>query len=185
LKKTLLKPVNLKTNIMKTKNKMIIKKICSVAAGLLLVTLLNSCNDKTAKVDEISPKTEFNLDTAKIEIEEANANFMALVAAGDSIGLANAYTIDAKFMGAGAPSVIGRKDIQTAMAGIVNAGITKVDLKLEHIYGTEDLIAEEGKLTLYAGDIAVAEEKYIVLWKKEDGKWKLFRDIFNSNVPVE
>ena len=40
-------------------------------------------------------------------------------------------------------------------------------------------------LTLYAGDQAVAEEKYIVLWKKEDGRWKLFRDIFNSNLPAK
>ena len=25
--------------------------------------------------------------------------------------------------------------------------------------------------------------KYIVLWKMEDGKWKLHRDIFNSDMP--
>jgi ketosteroid isomerase-like protein len=157
----------------------------AILTGVLMLSLFYSCTEKKDSKDEVSIKTEFNLDTVKAEIEEANANFMALVASGDSIGLANAYTIDAKFMGAGAPSVTGRKDIQTAMAGIVNSGITKVDLKLENIYGTEDLIAEEGELTLYVGDMAVAEEKYIVLWKKEDGKWKLFRDIFNSNLPTE
>ena len=123
--------------------------------------------------------------TARAEIEAANKNFMALVAAGDSVGLANAYTIDAKFMGAGAPSVVGRANIQTVMSGIIQSGITGVDLRLENIYGTEDLIAEEGELTLFVGEKAVAEEKYIVLWKKEDGKWKLFRDIFNSNLPAE
>ena len=161
------------------------KYLCTLAAGVLMLSLLNSCSEKKDSKEEVSIKTEFNLDIVKAEIEEANTNFMALVAAGDSIGLANAYTIDAKFMGAGAPSVTGRKDIQTAMAGIVNSGITSADLRLENIYGTEDLIAEEGELTLYVGDMAVAEEKYIVLWKKEDGKWKLFRDIFNSNLPVE
>ena len=25
--------------------------------------------------------------------------------------------------------------------------------------------------------------KFIVLWKNVDGKWKLFRDIFNSDMP--
>lgn len=69
------------------------------------------------------------------------------------------------------------------MSNIVKSGITGVDLRLENVYGTEDLIAEEGELTLFVGDDVVAEEKYIVLWKKEDGKWKLFRDIFNSNLP--
>jgi ketosteroid isomerase-like protein len=145
--------------------------------------VFQSCNEKPKEKEQSIP--EFNLITAKAEIEEANQNFMALVAAGDSIGLANAYTKDAKFMSAGAPSVVGRTDIQTAMSNIVKSGITKADLRLENIYGTEDLIVEEGELTLFVGDNTVAEEKYIVVWKKEDGKWKLFRDIFNSNLPSE
>lgn len=145
--------------------------------------IFQSCNEKPKEKEQSVP--EFNLMTAKAEIEEANKNFMALVSAGDSIGLANAYTKDAKFMSAGAPSVVGRTDIQTAMSNIIKSGITSVDLRLENVYGTEDLIAEEGELTLFVGDDAVAEEKYIVLWKKEDGKWKLFRDIFNSNLPPE
>ncbi|WP_341225734.1 nuclear transport factor 2 family protein [uncultured Arcticibacterium sp.] len=147
---------------------------------IIATALVISCTSKTEE-----PTTTFDLVTAKAEIEEANENFMALVAAGDSVGLANAYTSDAKFMSAGAPSVVGRANIQSAMAGIVNSGITKVDLRLENVYGTKDLIAEEGELSLFVGDKEVAIEKYLVLWKKEDGKWKLFRDIFNSNLPVE
>lgn len=166
--------------------KTIKKYLSTVATGLLMITVLSSCTQKNVEANEKTiAKTEFNLETAKVEIEEANKNFMALVAAGDSVGLANTYTIDAKFMSAGAPSVVGRVNIQTAMAGMFNSGITKVDLRLGNVYGTEDLIAEEGELTLFVGDKAVAEEKYIVLWKKEDGKWKLFRDIFNSNFPAE
>jgi len=42
-------------------------------------------------------------------------------------------------------------------------------------------LAEEGEVTVFVGENAVAVEKYIILWKKEDGKWKLFRDIANSN----
>lgn len=118
-------------------------------------------------------------------MEAANKEFMALVAAGDSVGLVNAYTIDVKFMEGGSPLVIDRKNIQSARKSMVEFGLTSLDLRLENVYGTEDLIAEEGELTLYAVDKAIGEEKYIVLWKKEDGKWKLFRDIFNSNLSVE
>ena len=53
------------------------------------------------------------------------------------------------------------------MSDIVKSRITKVDLRLNEVFGTEDLIAEEGELTLYVKNEAVAEEKYIVLWKKE------------------
>ncbi|MCZ4408887.1 DUF4440 domain-containing protein [Cryomorphaceae bacterium 1068] len=163
----------------------------SFIAFLALFTLsigLQSCEQPTEEVEievveEIVP--EFDLEAAKAEIEEANKNFAALVAAGDSVGLANSYTVDAQFMNSGAPAVKGRAAIQSAMSGIVQSGITAVDIRLEEVYGTEALLAEVGELTLYVGDDAVAEEKYIVLWKKEDGRWKLFRDIFNSNTPTE
>ena len=162
-------------------------KISLFTSSLLIgFLILISCNNaNTSKtIEQKENKPTFDLTVAKKEIEEANRNFMNLVAKGDSVGLANAYTTDAKFMSAGAPAVVGRANIQKAMSDIVKSGITRVDLRLKEVFGTEDLIAEEGELTLYVKNDAVAEEKYIVLWKKEDGKWKLFRDIFNSNLPT-
>ena len=156
------------------------KKISLLTSSLFIgFSLLSSCNNADTS------KSSFDLTVAKKEIEEANRNFMDLVAKGDSVGLANAYTTDAKFMSAGAPAIVGRANIQKAMSDIVKSGITKVDLRLKEVFGTEDLMAEEGELTLYVKNDAVAEEKYIVLWKKEDGKWKLFRDIFNSKDEAE
>jgi ketosteroid isomerase-like protein len=162
-------------------------KISLFTSSLLIgFSILSSCNnaDTSKGTTEKENKPTFDLTVAKKEIEEANRNFMDLVAKGDSVGLANSYTTDAKFMSAGAPAVVGRANIQRAMSEIIKSGITKVDLRLKEVFGTEDLIAEEGELTLYVKNDAVAEEKYIVLWKKEDGKWKLFRDIFNSNLPA-
>ena len=72
------------------------------------------------------------------------------------------------------------------MSAIMNSGITGVDLRTIEVWGTENLITEEGELSLFVGDTEADQGKYIVLWKKEDGKWKLFRDIFNSNLsPTE
>ena len=160
-------------------------KFTLFSSSLLMgFSLLSSCNNADTSKTTTENKSSFDLTAAKKEIEEANQNFMDLVAKGDSVGLANAYTTDAKFMSAGVPAVVGRANIQKAMSDIVKSGITKVDLRLKEVFGTEDLIAEEGELTLYVKNDAVAEEKYIVLWKKEDGKWKLFRDIFNSNLPA-
>ena len=160
----------------------------SLFASSLLIgfTILSSCNnaDNSKTNAEKESKPKFDLTVARKEIEEANRDFMELVAKGDSVGLANSYTTDAKFMSAGAPAVVGRANIQKAMSDIVKSGITKVDLRLIEVFGTEDLIAEEGELTLFVKNDTVGKEKYIVLWKKEDGKWKLFRDIFNSNLPA-
>lgn len=144
-----------------------------------------SCKGDVEIKTEPVAETEFDLTKAKAEIEEANKIFMALVAAGDSVGIANLYTSDAKLMFAGKPADVGRANIQTAFSQVLNSGVTKVDLKTKEVFGSEDLLAEEGEVIVYVGDMAVAEEKYIVLWKKEDGKWKLFRDIANSNTPAQ
>lgn len=157
------------------------------ASSLLIgLSLLSSCNNasdsKEKTASEVKPA--FDLTTARKEIEAANKNFMDLVAKGDTVGLANAYTVDAKFMMPGGPAAVGRENIQKAMAGIVMSGITKVDIRMKDVFGNEDMIAEEGELSIYVKDAVVAEEKYIVLWKKEDGKWKLFRDIYNTNLPM-
>ena len=161
-------------------------KISLLASSLFIGVSIFSCNNTdTSKATTEESKSTFDLAVAKKEIEEANRNFMDLVAKGDSVGLANSYTIDAKFMNAGAPAVEGRANIQTAMSEIIKSGITKLDLRLINVFGTEDLLVEEGELTLFVKDDVVGEEKYIVLWKKEDGQWKLFRDIFNSNLPAQ
>ena len=46
-------------------------------------------------------------------------------------------------------------------------------------------IIEEGRYKLYVeGDKEVDHGKYIVTWAKEDGQWKLHRDIFNTSNPA-
>ena len=152
----------------------------SLAACVAISFFMIACN---------SPKppaiAAFDITVAKKEIEEANSNFMNVLSKGDSVGLANCYTADAKFMSSNAPAVAGRNNIQSAVAGLINAGVTKLNLKLLDAWGTEALVAEEGEFTLATKDgTQIDKGKYIILWKKEDGKWKLFRDIFNSDLPV-
>tara|TARA_Y100001972_G_scaffold11163_1_gene12085 strand:+ start:1854 stop:2357 length:504 start_codon:yes stop_codon:yes gene_type:complete len=157
----------------------LLKQLTVLFTAFTVVYGLQSCNEKHSEKEQSVP--EFNLATAKAEIEEANKNFMSLIAAGDSIGIANLYTEDAKLMFAGRPADVGRANIQTTFSRILSSGVTKVNLETKEVFGTEDLLAEEGEVTVFVGENAVAVEKYIILWKKEDGKWKLFRDIANSN----
>ncbi|HEX8278464.1 MAG TPA: hypothetical protein VF540_07205 [Segetibacter sp.] len=106
-----------------------------VTSLLIGFSVLSSCNnaDTTNTTPDKENNSAFNLTVAKAQIEEANRNFMRLVAKGNSVGLANAYTTDAKFMSAGAPAVVGRENIQHAMSDIVKSGITKVDLRLKEV----------------------------------------------------
>jgi len=152
---------------------------------LLCISFITSCNKKAEETKETAIEPTFNLVTAKAEIEATNSEFKMFFAAADSIGLANLYTRDAKLMNNGAPAVTGRKNIQSALSGIIKSGISSVNLITIDVWGTENLITEEGELSLFSDEAVVYQGKYIVLWKKVDGKWKLFRDIFNSNLPAE
>jgi hypothetical protein len=44
---------------------------------------------------------------------------------------------------------------------------------------------EVGKYTLMGdGDKVLDAGKYIVIWQRQDGQWKLHRDIWNSSQPA-
>lgn len=61
----------------------------------------------------------------------------------------------------------------------------EIRLKTIEIWGDENFITEEGTLEVYVkGGTLVDKGKYLVLWKKEDGVWKLYRDLFNSDMPA-
>lgn len=131
-------------------------------------TLFFSC--KPANNEAAKPA--FDLVKAKTEIEAANQQTMDAFAKGDSVGLANMYTDDAKLMFTGMPVAEGKAAIQSVFGGIIQSGVTKVELKTGEVWGTEDLLAEEGGVTIYVKDQIVSQEKFIVLWKKVNGQWK-------------
>ena len=161
------------------------KFLTLIAVTLLLVSSITSCNKKVEETTETVDESKFNLTTAKAEIVAATKEFNAFFAASDSVGLANLYTQDAKFMMTGAPAISGIENIQSTFSGIIKSGISNADLRTIEVWGTEDLITEEGEYSLFVGETEVDQGKYLVLWKKEDGKWKFFRDIFNSNLPAQ
>jgi len=149
--------------------------------GLIILSSCNNADSNKATTAEAT-KPKLDLTVAKKEIEAVYKNIIDLFAKHDSVGIANLYTEDAKLMFANVPAVVGRPAIQNVFAAMVNSPVTGVNFETIEVFGTEDLLAEEGKITIYIKDKVIAEEKSIALWKKEDGKWKMFRDISNKNT---
>jgi ketosteroid isomerase-like protein len=78
-------------------------------------------------------------------------------------------------------SVEGRAAI-TALASQVMKMKVKRVAKTIDVWGNGDLLAEEGTASLYdQKGTELDHAKYLVVWKKEDGQWKLFRDMWNSD----
>ncbi len=69
----------------------------------------------------------------------------------------------------------------TAMLGM---GIKKCAFESFEIEEHGDIAYETGRVTLYGeGDVAIDNPKYLVVWKREGGDWRLHRDAFNSDKP--
>jgi ketosteroid isomerase-like protein len=143
------------------------------------LTEIHSCNTPAKEATETVDSA-----TLKQEIEAANIESAGFIAKGDSVGMANFYTEDAKLMFPDAPAIVGRKNIQTAIHNVLDSGIAKAEFKTIDVWGTGDFVSEEGQSSLFdKAGTQVVKDKYIVLWKKEGGKWKPFRDISNSDLP--
>ena len=146
------------------------------------VILLSSCQSNSKENTTLQKTAAFNLDSAKKSIDEQNAAFQKAFENSDSVGLANLFTSDGKMMMPGAPSIVGRPAIASTAAMFMKMNI-KRQAKTIDVWGNDDLLAEEGTASLFdqkGGEIEHA--KYLVIWKKEDGQWKLFRDMWNTDL---
>ena len=149
----------------------------------MLALLSVSCNhiEKKAEQDAAASQT-FSLAAAKDSIVAANADFAKAMNSGDSAGLVAMYTSDAKIMAANMPTFSGTAAITSFAGEAIRGGMNNFKLETTEVYGNDELLTEVGTYTLSFGT-QQDKGKYIVIWKKEGGKWKLFRDIFNSDNP--
>ena len=119
----------------------------------------------------------------KATIEKLNAAWMAAFDKGDAAAVAAMYTEDAFVLPPGGEMVKGRAAIETfwrqAAQQMTDAKLTIVDLLP---LGTE-AAREIGTVTLKTKSQPPQEiaGKYVVVWRKLGGDWKLAADIWNSN----
>lgn len=130
-------------------------------------------------------KSAFDLTNVKKEIEAANQIISDNLAKGDSVAVASAYSKDGALMVNYMPSIKGQDKITAFWGGFIRLGIGSITLTTIEVWGDENYITEEGLFEIKAKDGAQIDKgKYIVVWKKEEGKWKLHRDMSNTDLPL-
>lgn len=147
---------------------------------LILISI--GCKKETEATTEV--KSTFNLEEAKAAIETAGQTFVIAMNKGDSITLANCYTMDAKMMGSNEKAVVGRPAIQKVFSGWIKGGMPTFTMKTIEIWGNEEMMAAEEEWAFSDKDGKILDSgKSIELFKMEDGKWRMFRDCYNSDLP--
>ena len=67
----------------------------------------------------------------------------------------------------------------------VNYDIKEFNEKTTDFYGCEDYLIDEGTYYLrYGKDNNIDKGKYLNVWKKEDSKWKIFTNMWNTSMPA-
>ena len=126
-----------------------------------------------------------NSNDIRETIAAANEVFMAAFKRGDAAGLAALYTEDGQVLPPNAGFVTGKQAIQGFWQAVFDMGIKEAEMVIVEAEKQGDTIVEVSKFKLLGdGGQLMDEGKYIVIWKQENGQWKLHRDIFNSSMPA-
>jgi uncharacterized protein (TIGR02246 family) len=118
----------------------------------------------------------------KAEIEAANAKWVEFFNKGDFTGVGSLYTDDAVAFPPGSPMVKGKAAIGTMWKGLAeqvsDPKITTIEVKRLGRFAVREI----GTFSLKTKQPAPKEltGKYVVVWEKVRGRWKLASDIWND-----
>ena len=117
------------------------------------------------------------------EMRELAGEFAAAFARGDAAAVAGFYTGDGMLLPPGFDMVQGARDIAAFWQEAMDMGIKNLTLDLLELEQFGGTAFEISNYTMTgAGGEVMDQGKGVVIWKKQDGRWKLHRDIWNSGV---
>ena len=119
-------------------------------------------------------------------IEAANKQFIEAFNKGDAAAVAAVYSADARLLPPNGPMGEGRQAVQQFWQGAIGAGLKMVSLETLHVESEGSLAFEVGRYTLTApksgGGTTTDTGKYVVVWEREGGGWRIAADIWNSDA---
>jgi ketosteroid isomerase-like protein len=123
--------------------------------------------------------------TLKQTFEAANQKLSDYLSSGDAAGAASLYATKAKLLPPNAPQVTGREAIQKFWQSAIEAGVRGLKITTVEAEGRIDSGTEVSTWEALDKDGQVLDRgKAIVIWKVEQGQWRLYRDIWNSDAPA-
>ena len=134
--------------------------------------------------------TTFDIDRARLHIDEQNKKYMEFFNNGDASGVADLHVDEAIVMPPHTGLIKGKEAIKQAMSDEISAGATDLVFTTLDMYGNEDYVTEVGRFSLNIKDngkiVANDSGKYIVLWRQvSKNNWLMKADIWNSDLPIK
>ncbi len=125
--------------------------------------------------------------TVEQEIRDLDKKWVGAVVRGDLAMIVGFYAPDGAFLLPNAPPAVGPEAVGKAWKGLM--GLPNVSLNFRptriDVAASGDLATDIGTYDLtFSGESGRVrdEGKYVVVWKKINGEWKVLADILNSNL---
>jgi uncharacterized protein (TIGR02246 family) len=118
-------------------------------------------------------------------IPHVNQAFVTAFAKGDAQAVAGLYASRAQVFPPHSDVLESADTIRAFWQGVMDMGVREATLETVDIEPVSDTMAiERGRYTLSLESGALADAgKYLVVWTQQDGVWKIYRDIWNTNQP--
>ena len=120
-------------------------------------------------------------DDVRSAVEAGNRALIAALLGGDAEAVASLYTEDAQVIPPGSAAVSGRSAIAAYWQRSIDSGIKDVTLETAEAEAAGDFAYETGVLRVRAKDDTTTQSRYVVIWRRIDGRWLLHRDTWNPS----
>lgn len=119
-------------------------------------------------------------DDIRAALELQRKQFEAAVSRNDAASVAGLFTADAKLMVSDFDAIVGHDAIQKAWQFALGSGAVA-----RLVFTPGELDGLDGELPVETGTLVTfgkegkdrAQSNYVLVWKREDGAWKIYRDI--------
>jgi ketosteroid isomerase-like protein len=129
---------------------------------------------------------QFNLVKIKQVIEANHIAYGENFAKGNATQFAKHYAKDGCIFPTNFPKMCGTDAINTFFDGAYKMGVRYIKLTANEVLGGPELVVETGNYELFVeNNISIDKGKFIVIWKQENGEWKMYRDIWNTDTPAK
>jgi ketosteroid isomerase-like protein len=147
---------------------------------LILMFLFANCDSSRTRIADDSSY----LEEARKAIAESNAIYFTSFARNDSLIFIERYAEDACLMPAGVPKTCGKEALSRFFREKYNKGYRGGEFVTVAVYGDgKEYVTEEaiGRIFDKEGKL-MSEGKILVLWKKTNKGWKMYRDSFSGDT---
>jgi ketosteroid isomerase-like protein len=119
-----------------------------------------------------------SLDEVRAAIEAQNRRLAEAVSRGDEEAAAAVYADDARLMPPNAETIEGRAAIGAHWGAKRESGVADAAIDTREVVLGKGTATELGVYRFRGADTTLLDEgNYVVVWKKVDGTWRIWRDL--------